>query len=434
MTYDNINQRLGLTVSRKGGLQKSILFCFSCLVIAVLFEPAYFEQTNSFIHIPYVLLKYACSFFVIIAFLGGLIANKIKMNSFILAFLAFEAVLLTTTILNMGNGATAFSSWFANGAYSIVLVLFLQIVFDYNPKLLFSSFSVVLGTYVHLNTICRVLFPDGMYILRFGTYRTPLCWLLGYDNVAVVIILVVQIICLYRISLNKGKSMLWDWSVVISGIYFMFVQIVATAILAEVLFFAFLISCRNTFFREHFAKAKLVVVVMFAMFFVVQMISFKESRIINFIFLMMGKDTTFTGRTWIWSRAIRDIINGHIITGYGAISSTVMRTRIGSDAAVHAHSYYLQVLYEGGVIAFIAIFILLIISAKRFDKGERNASSFVILAGLSAIMLSWQVEASNNLVKFSVIVLFILYHAVDYEKLASRKSDVPKRRRGRIRI
>jgi exopolysaccharide production protein ExoQ len=111
-----------------------------------------------------------------------------------------------------------------------------------------------------------------------------------------------------------------------------------------------------------------------------------------------GKDTTFTGRTSIWSGVLwaieRRPLEGY---GYGGVwvstdlepTFTMMR-RIGFRA-FHAHNGALDVILQVGVVGmvlFICLFIPMLVSALRLARRGNMIGSLVVVAGLAIAVMS----------------------------------------------
>lgn len=378
--------------------RKCLLLTYSVFVLLVLFEPAYIAITS--FHLFFRIAKWLVAFFAIFAF----IVRKIKLNVVLVGTIMFEGLLLLSTIV---NGA-AVGDWVKNCAYIIILMLFVQTVMEQDAQILLVSLSVVLGLYTHINTVCRVLYPLGMYTTSSAGYQN--CWFLGYDNCAGVIIQLAITVALFRILNFKDRFLFWEWSVLLSGCWFILVQGIATSIVAEMCFFTVVLASGNEQIKKIFLKGTIVVLGMFLLFFLIQFVSIQERSIFSSVFKELGRNTTFTGRTRIWSIAWRDIHNYGWLLGRGQQTGEMYQRHLGDRVWAHLHSYYLQVIYEGGFLSFAALFGVLIYVTAHFDKGKYSHRYMTFLAGLLAIMLMWQTEAYSDLIKYGFIILSLMYN------------------------
>lgn len=397
--------------------RKSLLLVYAVFVLIVLFEPAYIRYNIPFLHILFRITKYLIAVFVIFMF----IIRKVKLNGLLIGTSIFEGLLLLSTFVN----GSAVEVWVTECAYIIILVLFIQTIMEIDVHTLPLAFSVVLGTYTHINTICRLMYPTGMFTIDTMGFRS--CWFLGYDNASCICLILAITVALFRIFYYKTRFMVWDWSVIISGCWFILIQEIATGIVAGILFFAFVLIFKNERFLERLPKAKLVVIGMFILFFLIQFATALLSENLSFVFTLLGKNGTFTGRLGAWLTTWREIQKGSWLCwllGKGQQTSDTYIRLLGGRVFVNPHSYYLQVIYEGGILAFAVLAGLLIYVAARFDKRKYSHTYITFLAGLLAIMLMWQTEAYTDLVKYGFIILSFMYNTpllVKSEKASDKK-------------
>ncbi len=386
-----------LTFSRR----RLTVLLLSVVVLAVLIEPAYVAETPGWLNTIYRFFKYIVSAGVIIAFF----LRRSGINSLFIGAILFEGCLFLSTAVKGGD----LRVWFSDCAYALILLLFTQMAVSIDRVCLFNALSIVLGIYVHINTLTWILWPDGLYTNSLD-YRN--CWFLGYDNVAVIIVFLAEIMALYNI-LSGGQKRLkfWEISVIGSGIVFIFGSGVGTAIIVELAVLIFLLLTSRKRIRSVIGNAKVIVIVMLAAFLMFQFLNVQGWRIFDFLYQITGKNATFTGRTKLWSLAWEDLLpNGNLLFGFGMRSGEELTAHFGSRFSVHLHSYYLQVLYNGGLLAFGSFIFILLDTAGRFDRGEKDFRDMVLLAGLLGMMLMWQVEAYHNLIRLFFLLMVILYH------------------------
>ena len=402
--------------------QKSLLLVYEIFVLSVIFEPDYIKLTS--FHLVFMLAKYLAAGLVILVF----IIRKVKLNGLLIGTSIFEGLLLISTL---ENNYLNTETWIKECAYIIILMFFGQTVMEQDAGSLPLALSMVLGLYTHINTVCRIMYPHGMYPPTAAYYQYS--WFLGYDNCACIIIQLAITVTLFRILYYKEHFLLWDWSVLISGCWFILYQGIATTIIAGAGFFAIVFASRNNSIRKIFAKGTLLVTGMFILFFLIQFATALVSDNFSFAFSALGKNGTFTGRIIIWSAAWREIQNGGWLCwllGKGQQPVEMYQKHFGGRNWAHLHSYYLQVIYEGGFLAFAVLFGLLIYVTARFDKGKYSHTYIIFLAGFAAIMLMWQVEAYGGLVKYGFIILSLMYNTPLLVK--SEKANDKKRVRFRL--
>jgi O-antigen ligase len=86
----------------------------------------------------------------------------------------------------------------------------------------------------------------------------------------------------------------------------------------------------------------------------------------NLVVNALGKDLTFTGRTYIWARAYRILSTAEKIL-FGNGFQTAAETSL-TLLSVHAHNGWLNFLYRGGILLFSAMFFLCWLTAKNLQN------------------------------------------------------------------
>ncbi len=379
---------------------------FSIFVIAALVEPDYIYQAQGLVHFVFYISKYIATVFVVLLYF----IQRPKLNGFLLGSVIFEAMLLLSTCINSAN----IMDWVKDSAYVIVFGMFLQVSMKIDRELLLRSLSMILGFYVNINTLSKMMYPNGMFKHAIGYTN---CWFLGYDNVACAIILVAVTVSLFRILLYHGRKMIWDWSVVFSGVWFIFALNVATCVIAMVAFFSLMVLTKFDSIRAKIGNARLIIVGMIGLFLFLQFLFTQYSELFSLLFLVLKKDITLSHRVQLWQKAWPELRGMSVLFGLGIHDGNEYIAHFGARWIVHLHCYYLQVIYEGGLVAFGALLGWLFSAAKRFDKTSHNYCTMALLAGLLAIMIVWQVDAYTLIVRYFVVVLFLFYNAGEFEAL-----------------
>lgn len=99
----------------------------------------------------------------------------------------------------------------------------------------------------------------------------------------------------------------------------------------------------------------------------------------------LGKSITLTGRTEIWDRAL-EIVSRSPITGYG-INGTVGAFVPYLGRLWQAHNQFIQLLYDGGIIAVVLFLALILICGRGIDRFRESEATFPMRATLFAFLL-----------------------------------------------
>lgn len=385
--------------------RRNILLLVDILAIFSIMMPSYLGRFEAIVAINRI-IKWAVAILVLFYY----VVVKKKLDVYVLLVGAFEIFLLISTILNN----VSINQWFTNSAYVLILTLFVKIMIDIDCETLIKALSIVLGLYVHINMLTRILYPDGLFTDKLVGYKN--CWFLGYDNVSAIIIVLSQTISVFRMLVKQTRRKIWDMSVVISGVVFIFMQQIATAIIAECFFFIYIFVSKFATLRKIVCRARIIVISMFVLFILIQAFNIQQGGLFAMILDLLGKDMTFTGRAFLWQKAWKDIFSGHFLYGFGVLDTLDYVRIYGGKAFSHLHCYYLQVLYEGGMIGEVLLFLMLYYVAGRYDKSSKSYPSSIFLGGLTTIMIIWQVEAYMTVATYFVIVLTLLNYSDRIER------------------
>ena len=86
-----------------------------------------------------------------------------------------------------------------------------------------------------------------------------------------------------------------------------------------------------------------------------------------------GKNASFSGREYIWREAIKSTLSC-IVTGNGVEDSATTFLKIGQT---HVHSFLLENLYRGGIIAIILILFFIWSCRPSVGKSQKFPVPFV---------------------------------------------------------
>lgn len=359
------------------------------LIFFILLKPGSFSEYTAWKNIGNVIN--ILRMFTCVWCLFYFLLRRGKIDKFILFIILFYCSLLFSTFY--------FSQSYVNLIYEFASILSWIVLFKINMldnkdkflTTLENTFFVLLL----INFIAIILFPGGFYLNSSGYSGN---YFLGYDNNLITYIFPALALS-FTNSLNKnGKiglksiflliisfcSIIFTWSA--TGVVSMVIMIV--------LFFAYTIN------KKDFPIKKYIVV---ALCLFIGIVFLRFQNIFSFIIEgWLKKDLTFTGRTYIWDIFIGEIKKS-ILIGHGIVDSKYL---IRTLNAGHAHNYFLQILYQGGLVTF-SMFLGFFFSAINKVKNckEKKYVGIVIFAYL----ISFIFEA-YSLTNMFIIVLLIAYY------------------------
>ena len=325
--------------------------------------------------------------------------KRSKIDKFILFIILFYFSLLFSTFY--------FSLSYANLIFEFVsilswIVLFKINMFDNKDSFLTTLENIFLILLL-INFVTIILFPGGFYLNSSGYSGN---YFLGYDNNLITYIFPALALS-FTNSLNRnGKigiksifltvisffSIIFTWSV--TGVVSMFIMIV--------LFSMYTIK------KKDFPIKKYIVV---ALSLFIGIVFLRFQNIFSFIIEgWLKKDLTFTGRTYIWDIFINEIKKS-ILIGHGVVDNKYL---IYTLNAGHAHNYFLQILYQGGIVTF-SMFLGFFFSAinKVKNCNEKKYVGIVIFAYL----ISFIFEAYSLTDMFIIVLLIAYYYEPSSKKL-----------------
>lgn len=316
---------------------------------------------------------------MIIVSIGYLLTNRVRVGLYELAWFLLASWIVLTTITHSADVSSALRL----GSKIILPLLFFS-AFQDDFRFVLRVVYVVLGILVVANFITIIAYPNGMYV----TGVTNLAyenWLLGFKNKHIVFYLPLM---LATFALIETEGVTWDKVAVLCSIVFSSLltgsstTIVCMALLVVLSFIPF--------FREryHLFNARTYLVVGLILFLLVVLLRAQEG--ISAVVELLGKDMTFSNRTFLWDTALHQIASSPL-TGHGYLSLDLRHLIYVSQSVMSAHDQLLEYAVVGGYVLVALYLMANIILAKRL---RRTASMRIvqfaaaIYFGMLVIMLT----------------------------------------------
>lgn len=127
---------------------------------------------------------------------------------------------------------------------------------------------------------------------------------------------------------------------------------------------------------------------------------------------VFGKDLTFSGRTTAWLNVCY-YISCKPIWGWGQMTGEDSKRLLDNSAFVNSHNQWLQVLWEGGIIQLILLFIIFGVLMKQIQRCSKKEIADIskIVFTVVLIAMAFEVEL-GSLVTWLLIIL--CYHTNIY--------------------
>lgn len=373
---------------------------FLFYIISLFFINRFFQfelfQKISFLQQIYANISRISFLIIVIYFINNRIKKEdIKLLILILIYLFF---ILLTTVLNNGSIRS-----FVMISYPIIgTVLLICIGIRQNIDLLLKSFVYLFYGLITINFFDAVLFKD-----LSSEYSTNYYFIGGKNQLAISFAIGFCFVKIYYEKWKTKKSKIFFISylcmiTITSIISKSGTCIVSIIVLIILNYFKFLKKLINpfTFLCSYIFLWSGIIV-------------FKIQNYFRFFIEdILHKDVTFTYRTVIWEKALREI-KKCLLLGYGMHQDTnyfQLETVYPSCKFLKnysGHNQIIQVLYESGILAIIFLIIFYIVCC--FEKRKNNTSFIYFFNTVIIIFITWLAEAPG--IYAMIIMLTFCYYS-----------------------
>lgn len=344
------------------------------------------------------------SFFFIIIMLG-----KIKLNGFTKFIILYFGILVLSTILNKGSIISLIRE--------TICTLTTIIIFDSLDKEMFKKYIgvpvFVLELLTFINLLIIIIYPEGLY--NFGFARKYYL----FDHVNITIRYLLPGCCL-----NIIRSYLYNKKIDVRCIAYLVVvglTLLLTKSSTSLVGFSMFIVCMFLMSKYKFMDKHITV---FNVYSIAGLVSYLiiavniQQYFSDFIYYVLHKDLTFTGRTTIWQNAL-DNIKIKPFLGYGRIP---LESRYAILNASSAHNQFLILLFEGGLFLLFVTTCLMIFFTKKEKKLKDSKIRRILVSTIFSYFIMWITEPfSYTGTPLMFLVWLILYNG--YNLFSDQKSE-----------
>ena len=373
-------------------------------IFFVLLKPGSFSEYTAWKgigNIINIMRLFVCAWCLIYFFI-----KRIKIDKFIFFVVLFYLSLLFSTFY--------FGQTYVNLLFEFVSVLSWIILFKANitnnKKNFFTTLENTFFILLLINFITIILFPAGFYLNSSGYSGN---YFLGYDNNLITYIFPALAISFTNSFGETGMIGIKTIFLLVISFFSIVFTWSATGVVAMVIMIILLMI--YTFKKNSFPIKKYTII---ALSIFVGIVFFRLQNIFGFIIEeWLKKDLTFTGRTYIWDIYIKQIRQSFLI-GHGIVDYKYLIQTINAG---HAHNYFLQILYQGGIVAFsmfLGFFFSTINKVKKCN--EKKYVGIVIFAYL----ISFVFEAYNLTNMFIIVLLVAYYYEPPVKKMKGEKNEI----------
>lgn len=343
-------------------------------------------NTLSYLALALVLLSFT--------FMSFIYLRRGALSRFVLMTIIFSSLLLTSTIIN-GNDV---KMCFYDGCSLIFIALACEYYKD-RFHMLIVAFALAFSFCTYLNFLHMLAHPE-LWII--DDLKTNQGYLLGgnYNQMGC------RLLCAVGISMVCLKYSKW-WllnviPVTLVSIATLVIVGSMTSLTGILLFLVFCLIPSNRL-KKIGVTSLIAFVILFQVFVCFQGKGIEQNPLAVYVVEdVLGKDITFTYRTYLWDAAAKVFVNSPLY-GYGYVSNDWYYSHM-SSIAMGTHNYIWAVLVTGGVLLLAVLsYICFLTFSKLFTTSDRHV--LLIYAVAAVLFLMMLMENYPHLLLFILLAL-----------------------------
>lgn len=371
--------------------------------------------------VPFISLLLIVAFLVSLDSVSRFFSSSSKQSKSV--YITMVVMTLFIYISRFLNGWNFTSAVLKDFIYQITLIN----VFSYYIRKEFwiklTILDFILSSYVIINFICMIIYPNGMFITELSNEN----WFLGFKNIMVrTFIPAIIISCV--VSWHKKRHLsLRNYIIYLICFISVVLGKTTTGIVVHLILGAFLLYL-GFFNKIKYFGVFYIFIATFALTILIVFFSLQEN-FSYFIEKYLNKDATFTGRIYIWEAAVAEYLKSPII-GYGYHISNEWRELLDYmdifkkvKMPSHPHNFVLYILLQGGLVYFL-FFSYLFFLITKFVSSLKN---YVIVNFLTLMYLAFFIDGiteslTGALMFFPMLgVYMIIYDSIERKVRMSQK-------------
>ena len=340
--------------------------------------------------------------------IGIIIRTGVKIN-FPLSLVVISCMTgIISTVVNHGNVNAAILTM----TYTITECFFILSLLKNENRLMGFLLAVrdITLIFAVANLIIGIVMPHGIASISVGAAHPH--FLYGNMNATVRSIMPGLCCSLLLDSKNQRLISMQTILIIFSFFYFVFVQyFMATGFTG--IFFLVLWVILYKRISPKYKKAYLIVALIVFLIEVLVVFTFGQSRYALYITGLFSTKTGFSGREALWVRALNQIPQ-KLLWGYGRLSTEDMFFNIGN--AYGSHNYYIDVLFQRGLIGFIPLLVLMLIpilwKERQIDRG-----TYILLGCCCSYYIMFLMEPFIGTEMLHIPILFMAMYRLMNNKI-----------------
>ena len=291
-------------------------------------------------------------------------------------------------------------------AASIIGIVLMGAIYSENIELLLDTWYVLFAFYISINFITVLAFPNGLY--RIEGDMNPY-FFLGHKNVCGRTISVMTGFMLYRTYLQQNRITKTMMFFVLVSYISIILFWSATSLVAFTIFIVLVLFFTK---KDLPVNINIYLVMGLSLFLTIIFAILKMQNMFSFLIEdILQKNLTFTGRTFIWDRAL-DYIKMSPWFGWGNHNADIFRIRLGG---AHTHNTWLGFLYTGGCISLLFFIAFLFSYGKKLNRYKSKADNILLFVLIFYSIFFITEIMPRNLEGLFYVVILINHNQINYQ-------------------
>lgn len=376
----------------------SRLLIFYIIILFPFFKPDYIVGVGSKLGIVYNVLL-LISFFIAMYMYLKCKRNNEKMPLITLIVL-YNFIVVVASLVN--KNCSLYSA-----LMNSMTMIALSIIVDYGTRnhnrIILKSLLCILNFLITVNLITIFIFPNGMWISQMGYWEN---WFLGYDNNHILIMLPAIIISyIYNKTYFSKKTINFYYTLLIVNIT------VLKTWSATSLVGILLLDCIMLFEIDKVKILQPKKLLLLSVIFFIFIIILRIQNVFSFFIVdLLHKDLTFSNRTHIWDFVIGRVLDKPIL-GYGLQASTYRYIISSPYSSFHAHNFFLEICYRGGILLLISVILILRKTLKKLSNSSNKKMSNFMMYCVVVYAIILLTEYYEPIYYF---YLFVIFYNIDF--------------------
>lgn len=286
---------------------------------------------------------------------------------------------------------------FSNAVIAISMAMLTEIAIKINFKKFCDVYFQIIATLLIINFIFCIIYPNGLTMATlYTTWGNPI-YFLSIDNGMIREMIPLLVMANYKKSkMTNSKICIQYYSIIFVSLMTLVIVDSTTGIITYLIFSGLLILYSEVLKEKYSYK---ILAILYIAFMLLIVLMGSEIEIINSIIRIFGRSTTFTGRTFLWKKAIQKIVEKPLI-GYGYTSGNIAIW----GGYYSSHNMFLEMLLQNGFIFLILFILLNYIAFVRCKKASVQYFNLVF-GGIFAYLLVGLMESAISPIYFMLIVM-----------------------------